>query len=72
MSFLGCPCYCSLGQTNWAPISDRCQGLGRFIGLTFSLGLASGPTRLFSNPINLFSNPINIYIYIYMLNYIMK
>ena len=31
----------------------RCQGPGRFTGLTFSLSLASGPARLFLNPINI-------------------
>ena len=47
MNFSDYPCYCPLGRTNWTPVLDRCQGLGRFTGLTFSLGLASGSACLF-------------------------
>ena len=52
MGFLDCPCYWPLGRTNWAPFLGQCQGPGRFTGLTFSLGLVSGPARLFLNPIS--------------------
>ena len=53
MSFLGCPCYWPLGQTNWAPVLGRCQGPGRFNKLTSFLGLVSGPTCLFFKPYQL-------------------
>ena len=36
-----------LGRTNRAFVLGRCQGLGHLTGLAFSLGLASGPARLF-------------------------
>ena len=52
MSFSDCPCYWPLGRSNWAPVLDRCQGLGRFAGPPFSLDLASGHARLFLNPIS--------------------
>ena len=50
MGFSDCPGCWPLGRTNWAPVLGRCQGLERFTELTFSLGLASGPTRLFFKP----------------------
>ena len=53
MGFLDGPCCWPLGQTNWAPVLGRCQGLEHFTGLTFSLGLASGPARLFFKPYQL-------------------
>ena len=53
MGFSDCPYCWPLGQTNWAPVLGRCQGLGHFTRLTFSLGLASGPTRLFFKPYQL-------------------
>ena len=47
----------ALGRTNWAPVLGQCQGLRRFTGLTFSLGLASGPARLFFKPYQLPPSP---------------
>ena len=57
MGFLDCPCCWPLGRTNWAPVLDRCQRLGHFTGLTVSLGLASGPARLFFKPYQLPPSP---------------
>ena len=50
MGFSDCPCCWPLGRTNRAPVLGRCQELRRFTRLTFSLGLASGPARLFFKP----------------------
>ena len=47
MDFPDRPCYWPLGRTNCVSILGRCQGFGRLTGLTFSLGLASGPAQLF-------------------------
>ena len=47
IGFSNCPRCWPLGRTNRASILGRRQGLGRLTGLTFSLGLASGPTCLF-------------------------
>ena len=57
MSFSDRPCYWPLGRTNWTSILGRCQGLGRLTGLTFSLGLVSGPARLFFKPYQLPLSP---------------
>ena len=56
MGFSDCPCCWPLGRTNRAPVLGRCQGLGRLTRLTFSLGLASGPARLFFKPYKLYIN----------------
>ena len=50
MDFSDRPCYWLLGLTNCASVLGQCQGIERLIGLTFSLGLASGPARLFFKP----------------------
>ena len=57
MSFLDCPRYWPVGRTNRASILGRCQGLGHLTRLTFSLGLASGPVRLFFKPYQLPPSP---------------
>ena len=44
------PFYRPLGQVDWAFVLGWRQGLGCFIGLASSLGLASGPARLFFKP----------------------
>ena len=50
MGFSDCSCYWPLGPKNWASVLGQCQGLDRFTRLTFSLGLTSGPARLFFKP----------------------
>ena len=57
MGFSDRPCYWPLGRTNWASVLGQRQGLGRLTGLTFSLGLASGPARLFFKPYQLPPSP---------------
>ena len=57
MGFSDCPYCWPLGRTNRASILGRCQGLGRLTGLTFSLGLAIGPARLFFKPYQLPPSP---------------
>ena len=57
MGFSDRPCYWPLGRTNCVSILGRCHGLERLTGLTFSLGLASGPARLFFKPYQLPPNP---------------
>ena len=47
------PCYRPLGRADWAFILGWRQGLGCFIGLASSLGLASGPACLFFKPYQL-------------------
>ena len=57
MGFSDCPYCWSLRRTNRAPVLGQCQGLGHLTMLTFSLGLASGPARLFFKPYQLPPSP---------------
>ena len=57
MGFSNCSCCWPVGRTNRASVLGRCQGLGRLTGLTFSLGLASGPALLFFKPYQLPPSP---------------
>ena len=51
------PCYRPLGRADWAFVLGWRQGLGCFIGLVSSLGLASGPALLFFKPYQLPPSP---------------
>ena len=50
VGLLNYPYYRPLGEANWAFILGWHQGLGCFTGLVSSLGLVSGPARLFFKP----------------------
>ena len=51
------PCYRPLRRADWAFVLGWRQRLGCFIGLASSLGLASGPVRLFFKPYQLPPSP---------------
>ena len=51
------PCYRPLGLADWAFVLGWRKGLGCFIGLASSLGLASGFVRLFFKPFQLPPSP---------------